>query len=450
MSLVEIITALEEGEFTISNIHPCIKSNKPMLNIKQLEEELESEYRQAETMSEKQTKEGVLYTLHLKMFALDRPTLLLYLYFQIVYNLFDTSFENSLKSAFSIKCLWPFQKITPTNSIIHGLSTIHEYVEHNKYYVVIPPLYLPWSDAIISRYYQRYNSVDVIPKPFVFKTFLNIERKELIKIVDMILNEDPNFVNKVQKGRWSREAFIENTSSIAVGINGTACAGKTSILNQALEIIHETIDPNASILKAGRYGGFVGKDVEQTMAMQYQAIVYGLMVDQYTSLADRDMFNNFIWRLIMAHQDQESCTAEKIVNNFLEKVSSNMINLMLQQPILIFLDLNVPANRVRMFRRGTGGDHFRCFIEFYTPAQNAIYGLFAYLCNWPTFNRSFDEDKIEKQKEVIEMITAKIANNKLKHSNQLPKKNTLQFGRFEYINKESDEYKTARALGIFK
>jgi len=334
---------------------------------------------------------------------------------------------------------------------------IHKYIHVDQYYVTISPLELTWSDAIIARFYQQFNIIAELPQPTILRDALLIERGNLISLVSRILKSDVSLFKKEFK-MWDRQSFIEDTAPVAVGVNGTACVGKTTILNMALEKIQKYLDPQAQILKAGKFGGFKGKDREQTAAMQYQAITFAVMGDQYTSIADRDMFNNFIWRIIMAHQCTRTCTAEKIVDNVLNKVSSNMIEVMSKQPIMIILDFNIVQNRMRMYKRANGGDRTRCFIQYYTPAQNAVYGLFAYLCKWPTFHRCFSENVTDKeaglvmQKEMVNLIYEKLQTNVRRYNDVLPFSDTLKLGKFVYTlpKDEFAEYNIAEALGIFK
>jgi hypothetical protein len=111
--------------------------------------------------------------------------------------------------------------------------------------------------------------------------------------------------------------FLYDTKFTAVKINGTACAGKTTILNNTLAEIKETIDSNAEILKIGSMGGFAGKDYNQVLAMQYQYVAIGMADQFYTSVCDRCPFNNMIWRIILAMMD----TTQDLVTVFMKELS---------------------------------------------------------------------------------------------------------------------------------
>lgn len=442
MSLENIIECMEKGTFTISK--KCIES-KASLNLPRLEVELLSKIKSSQDCEDVATH-NTFYKIERKIFALPKQTLYLYLYYQLLYDFYNTPFKSQAESISLLRALQPKTIYIPL-MIFQNLSTIHQYIENGLYYITIPPIQLPWSDVICTKLFSSYNYTPIIPLPYESVSSLSLEYDNLIAVVTSILQPKENTMDIIS--RWNKDDFINKTASIAVGINGTACAGKTSILNKTLTKIQQNIDPNTGIIKAGKYGGYKGKDHEQILALTYQATVFAAMQEQYTSIADRDMFNNLIWRMILYHMDTFSCTPKNIVDNFISKISRNLIHIMSKQPIIVFIDLNVPENRYRMFRRETGGDRKRCYIEYYTPAQNSIYGLFAYLCKWPIFNRTFDE---KKQDNIISLIYDKIEHNVVQHNNKLPPVNTLEEGSFSYTKSNDSEtnYDIATALGIFK
>lgn len=442
MSLQNIITCLETGKFTITKKYIDYKGP---LNLPRLEVELLSKIKSSQECEDIVTH-NTFYKIDKKIFALPKQTLYLYLYYQLLYNFYNTPFKSQTKSISMLKSLQPKTIYIPL-MIFQNLSIIHQYIENNLYYISIPPIHLPWSDVICVKLFSSYNYTKVIPLPLESTSDLSLEYNNLIDVATSILNPSDDTMKIISQ--WNMDDFINKTASIAVGVNGTACAGKTSILNKTLTKIHENIDSNASILKAGKYGGYKGKDNEQILALTYQATLFAAMQEQYTSISDRDMFNNLIWRMILYHMDSFSCTPKNIVDNFISKVSRNLINIMSKQPIVILIDLNVPENRYRMYRRETGGDRKRCFIEYYTPSQNCIYGLFAYLCKWPIFNRTFDD---EKQENIINLIYSKIKHNVATYNNKLPILNTLEEGSFSYTKSNETEvtYDIATTLGIFK
>lgn len=442
MTLREIITTLETLSFTLQHTKPKVEA--PNLDVGNLVQEVTT-LSKTQSQNEDEISDTLLNRLEHKMLSLDRPTLLLYLFYQLGFNLFNDVFVTMAESASRFKTLAPYDLELST---LHNLCMIHKYISINTYYLIIPPFALPWSDVILPKYYHRYNDLTIgfgIPKEF-----LSLSDPNLVHIVNMLLNGDTQVVTSPKWTTWTRQNFIENTSPLAVGINGTACVGKTTIIDRAIASIQVEIDPNADIIKAGKYGGYRGKDNEQALAMEYQAIVYGLMQEQYTSIADRDMYNNLIWRFILSHQDTKNCTAENIVQHVTSKISTNMIQIMRKQPIIIIVDLDALKNRRRMFRRAMGGDRLRCFIEYYVPAQNALYGLFAYLCGWPIFNRNFD-DKLNQQDEIVDLMVSKIKDNVERYDMKLPTENTLTLGKFSYdLEPDQYDYNTAVSLGIFK
>lgn len=442
MSLKEIIESLETKKFTITKTRI---ENKHSLDLQKLELMLLAGI-EASVECESVVSQNTFYRFEMKMYCLPKRLLYMYLYYQLLYGFYDSPFENITSSISLLRSLQPKTIYLPV-TIFKDLAIIHKYIVIDTFYLSIPPIYLPWSDIIIPKLFSSYNYiVEEQIKP-VISTDLHMNYDNLIDIVTRILNPDETTLENISQ--WDTNQFLYSTDSIAVGVNGTACAGKTAILNKALEKIKTDFDPNAEILKAGKFGGYGGKDIEQVLSLSYQATLFCSMYNQYTSIADRDMFNNLIWRLILCHMDTATCTPKLIVDNFLSKISSNIIKIMTRKPIIILLDLNVPENRYRMYRRNTGGDRKRCFIEFYTPAQNAIYGLFAYLCNWPIFNRDFDQTK---QDFIVDLIVSKINENIKNNNDKLPIKNTLEEGSFIYNtgNENITDYKTAVTLGIFK
>lgn len=390
---------------------------------------------------------GFLYNLETKIYALPKTLYLLYLYFHFSYNIFE-------RDDFSEKLIrenMPKHKLI-TEEEISRFIIIYNSLKTDKYYLKVSPFLLPWNDFVIPNIRRCEMVFSKLPKNLTTKVDDGrFDKFEILKIVKDIMNL--NSMMEIFDDEKSFNHFM-NTQTSAVSINGTACAAKTTLLNSALETIIENIDPNAQVLKSGKTGNFIGKDDNQILAMQYQLISYYSVIKYYTSISDRCPFNNLIWRIILGCVTAQTFTAEHITDLFVENCSRNLIKVMSSFPIIILLDSDPTTNRARMNKRSTGTDNVRAFMEYYVHAQNTIYALFAYLCKWPVFDKSFvPNDPIEtnlKQDFIKNLIIDKVNKNIQDSNGKLPNKLNLDYCTFKNKKEYPSLYNGCKKLRIMK
>lgn len=217
------------------------------------------------------------------------------------------------------------------------------------------------------------------------------------------------------------KVFLEKTFKMAPMINGTTCVGKSYIIGELLETLKK-IDPDTRVLKASKMGRFLGKDFNQVLAMQNQYTLIDAALVQYTSIMNRDPINNLIWRFILKlfnfHEYGD------IVDAFLcllVDISPQTLQNFARLPVVILVDTGVVANRKRMYNRakvsGNRSDFQRSKIRTYVPIQNMVYGVFAFMCNWPILNKvvSLDSQKNSLKKMIVDKVLKNIkdTDNKL-------------------------------------
>ena len=120
---------------------------------------------------------------------------------------------------------------------------------------------------------------------------------------------------------------------------------------------------------------------------------------------------------------------------------------MKMEPIIIFIDTNVVENRKRMRARDTGSDQMRSLIENYVAAQNIVYGLLAYLCEWPIFPAD-----ILLHPKIIKHIVSKIKNSVSLYDGKLPSRCDIPNHKLSITknNDNDDSFAHAKKLNIFK
>ena len=249
------------------------------------------------------------------------------------------------------------------------------------------------------------------------KVSIKNQKLNLYSIGNAIYRNDIRILNDQlfgEKNDSRIKTFLTNTHSVAVSINGTACSYKTTFINNCISEIKNQIDPNAQILKIGKMGKFKGKDSNQVLAMNYQYMISSLVHVYYTSLFDRCKFNNLIWRIILACMDTTKDPVLVALDKFLD-FTPYIINQMKKEPIIIFIDLNKIENRKRMHIRSTGSDKIRSTIENYVSAQNIVYGVLAYMCDWPIF-----EADLDLHPEITKIIIKKVKTNVSAYGEKLP------------------------------
>lgn len=394
--------------------------------------------------------------------ALDADEFIYFIYFCGNFNFFNKKFESMDISFNLIDNTVPnlSKKVKITLAIIHKTLWNNIFYYINVYQINFT---FPWSKYIIpaiarekTRQISLYKNTPVPIKDSIIQhNFYNFFDKAYVKDLasSLFLLNARTGVEKI-KYKFSQEnnnVFINNTLNVAPMINGTACAGKTTLLTKAMLEINNKIDPNARVLKVAKLGGFEGKDKNQLLAMEYQSVAAELASVYYTSILDRCKYNNMIWRIILTLMDSSEDSVQKFVD-ILEHFSSLMINLMSKQPIIIFLDSNVLANRKCMSTRNEGGDSYRCFLQNYAPAQNMVYGVLAALCKWPVIDRVDLTHKAKKiENEFINLVVNKIKKNISilgPNHNVSPTNHKIVIYESEYSDDTS--FKEAQLLEILK
>lgn len=404
---------------------------------------------------------ALLNTLASKMYVLDNDTLLSYLYLQLSNNLFNASFTSFKHTLSMIRLFDPDNLISQKTA--RNISMIHsELARNDNYFIVVKSYYLPWNDYIIPQIVNQNerrrritDSASALPpiKRVRYNNANNADAINNVTLHEIIYNILYESSSKVPFGRFNQNKFLYDTQNVAVSINGTACSGKSTIIRAVLDVLL-TLDENATILKSGKIGGFKGKDKNQILALEYQLGVNYMIQTFYTSISDRCVYNNLIWRVILAFMKTEECTAEKITRMIVDNVPMNIIRIMKQTPIIIFLDTDIVSNRTYMESRKSGTDIMRSKIEHYVAIQNAVYGAFAFLCDWPIFNTGFVKNDIKatnsKHMIIKNLIYEKTKLNIANHRGTLPKLFDLVHTKFSNSDYDDTIYTASRKLGIMK
>ena len=369
------------------------------------------------------------HMLEKKMLALDLDLYLAYIYVSLTKKLFSCKFISNNITVELINSV-DIDNIIDTK-IKRKLAIIHSTFEYkNNYFVYIDDtLALPWNDFILptlARSLLNDNLINNLKLPDMsynvkdnnlmvsmedYKSELYSIGNAIYKNIPAILT-DQLFGEIVNNNRL--ENFLTKTNSVAVSVNGTACSYKSTFINNCLTAVKGEIDSNARIFKIGKMGRFRGKDSNQVLAMNYQYMTSSLVQLYYTSLFDRCKFNNMIWRIILACLDSTKNPVQVVLKRFMD-FTPYLINQMKMEPIIIFIDLDKVGNRKRMYNRNLGNDRARSLIELYVSAQNIVYGMLAYLCDWPIFSAD-----VNLHPKITELVINKIKANVSACGGKLP------------------------------
>lgn len=331
-------------------------------------------------------------------------------------------------------------ELTPANR--EWISIIRDALAQQRYDLVLRdyPIRLPWSDCIL----PNLSPANTLPRKVassVSNVMLCVPSLRSIMeraCTGAVMHDDEVAV---------RHAWVGHTHAHAPSINGLACGGKSTLLRDAHELVCTRYDSNASILKVSQFGSFRGKDVDQVLAMQYQFLSIHLTLTNYTSIMDRCPFNNMLWRLIMKYVDTTIDPIDAFVKD-LSRIHVAMIEAMSREPVMILLEAHIDSNRRRMWHRNTGQDRRRATIERYVSMQNMVYGTFARLCNWPTFQVA---ETLKDNGAIMALIRTKIAANLSAHGNKKPPPlEVAERHETTYPVNDETEYGIAKAMGIFK
>lgn len=204
-------------------------------------------------------------------------------------------------------------------------------------------------------------------------------------------------VDRVHNG-----TLFNNKQRLNLTITGTACCGKTTLVNTLLDKMSDL-----RRVKAGSCGKFQGKDTNISLAVDYNTTMLAYVYDKKKILIERSFLDNLLWRYI-----QNSFTLENAnkLAEFIDHLSENTFALAATHPMLIIVDFNVENVKRRMIKRGFQnqyGDILRSQVDNYVQLQNAYYIILAYLTNSPII--LYDE-LIENGKLLINTLVNAINN----------------------------------------
>lgn len=227
----------------------------------------------------------------------------------------------------------------------------------------------------------------------------------------------------------NRNNKFDKSAICAPYINGTACVGKSTLINRIhKELIKEKLqtEDGQFIIKPSQWmpkKSFEKKDESLTRAMAYQMSFYNLGLKYLNMIGDRCPLNNFIWRFILMMIDHENENPNECKNS--EKYLVDILNTLPQEfydtleilPIIILVNTNIQHVKRKMMERNEGNDRRRASIEGYIRMQNIVYMAFAYLGRFKIYDLSeeFDEkcdliknDIIDKIRLNVELTNFKI------------------------------------------
>lgn len=327
--------------------------------------------------------------LECKMFALEPIILNYYIYLSLKYKFFQIKYQSNAKT------LTLLQKIFNNEKYFDELIAIHSTFRFNNSIMYrYNDVDYPWNDFILAEIqrvlkikpqkgfnpfgiaaYQQLNE----PPESKNTSLFDIYDKNVIRNWAEKFSSIKSTVSPINYKQNDVKKFINHTHNHAISITGTACVGKTSILNDALAIV-QSFDPNAKIYKSGRLGGFSDKDFEQIRALSYQYTMISVKETYFTSILDRSPLDNIFWRFILPLMNTQKSMVDEFIE-ILPLMTHFDMKCLEREPIIYIIDSDVEKVRDRMRKRLTGTDAVRAMIENYVPAQNMVYGVFAKLTN---------------------------------------------------------------------
>lgn len=337
------------------------------------------------------------------------------------------------------------------NELYRIYNIINEHKDIN-YIIKIDNIHVIWSDIILPEL-EKYKKVtdvynyDASQYTNTPELLIMQSNDECLSVIDKALYI---YSSKDTVDRISLQDFIYRTYGIAVSVNGVACVGKTTFLLDCIDNIKSVYDQNAQIIKCSNLNGNCkNKKDDIAEALLHQYTMYGALFKYYTSVADRDPFNNYIWRIIMEGFESNR-DIRGILYNHLRCLDDDQLDCIGKLPLIFILERDQLANRQRMQLRNRNGDYFRCKIEKYVMLQFVCYLAFGLMVN--RINKSIlivynDELDIAK-----EYILSKIQHNIANHNNRLPeiKPPSQHKAQYKTSGPSSEIYKTAMKLNIYK
>lgn len=332
-----------------------------------------------------------------------------------------------------------------------GLIDMHDnFNEHwtDTYVIEVCGIQFPWNDIVLPLFFKsQRKEVMRNPKP---KYFLwdYADKTELLNLLTSITDERPLDQYFGASGLHVINDFVLDTLIFAPSVNGTACVGKTTLLRNSLNQIQSTIDKNAFIIKSGNLGTFAGKDNCQLIALTQQMTNQLANQVAYTSIADRDPFNNAIWRLVQYKFDRPNISSGLI--EALSFLDPQTVMFMRQVPTIFIIDTDTRANRARMAARATQGDEWRCKVKNYVLHQNVVYAAMAFLFGKPLFNRACPSAPASFSK-IEDLLVEKVKHNAhLMRTNPTIKMHPPHGTYSEIVIDDSCDYEFAKKLTLYK
>lgn len=195
-------------------------------------------------------------------------------------------------------------------------------------------------------------------------------------------------------------AIVRDPRKTIKYVTGTACCGKTSLLNK-LRIKLGWFVPTRSCM-----GGFSGKcNSPAYVASMHASIDYTLSRFSGCAIGDRGPLDNYLWTFIMpiledtlkiGDNDPVKLSAH-ILRSFVHFLNATQNKLSLayyaNHDVLIVVDPYSSVVRERMLCRGTDNDVHRAHIPYYSLVQNITYAIVAHVFEYNMMVVPYDPDK---------------------------------------------------------
>lgn len=230
-------------------------------------------------------------------------------------------------------------------------------------------------------------------------------------------------------------------------ITGTACVGKTTLLEKLKEFY-----PHLQVFSRGKLGGFSRKNgCPATISAMDTVLEHFLRLDG--CLGDRGAIDNLVWRLIMSEiEGSDSVEVVKKITSRLELLLNDaVICAFASHKVVVIIDQDSKQNLLRMIQRNKANDFQRSRIQTYSFLQSFVYYLVAKIFNWHLIFTPYNE-KNEFSPEFYKNHISEISNyfgnlEKIsKPINILTKTSNVPFCN----NIELNNMENAKNLGIYK
>ncbi|XP_025196791.1 MATH and LRR domain-containing protein PFE0570w-like [Melanaphis sacchari] len=200
--------------------------------------------------------------------------------------------------------------------------------------------------------------------------------------LNMLTNQDGFIKSPIMK--YLRKMKLIDYKKGMKYITGTACCGKTSMLNKLKN------ENNWIVPSRGDLGGFGGKcNSPALVASMHAAIDFALSHYNGCMIGDRGPLDNYLWTFIMPMFEKlaniNDCIefVQILVYEFLNFLNYSQNELSLayyaNHDVLIMVDPFYENTHRRMMSRFSGNDAHRSNIPFYALVQNIVYMITAYV-----------------------------------------------------------------------